>query len=266
MKKRLADCAVWQQWGFYLVLAMSATAYLSTGAVSVGIAASSLVFLGQRYFTGKWPYVDKKIASVIGIYIAVNYLIAALSIAPSVSLRQVGSDVYRFFPFFFAAAYVRTRKQLWQVLLAFGISVFVNNLVALSQFFGGLQNADVQAGKTWMHIHGLISSSTFFLQLAFAVFASFMSWLYTARVSSLWAFLFCRIVCFFMYSAHTLPFPRRLGRVCRDAFYCVFHGCASAQSVPKNRSGCCLRVCRACDYRLPIIYVAVIFYCGYNKK
>lgn len=165
MKKRLADCAVWQQWGFYLVLAMSATAYLSTGAVSVGIAASSLVFLGQRYFTGKWPYVDKKIASVIGIYIAVNYLIAALSIAPSVSLRQVGSDVYRFFPFFFAAAHVRTRKQLWQVLLAFGISVFVDNLVALSQFFGGLQNADVQAGKTWMHVHGLISSSTFFSSL-----------------------------------------------------------------------------------------------------
>ena len=165
MKKRLADCAVWQQWGFYLVLAMSATAYLSTGAVSVGIAASSLVFLGQRYFTGKWPYVDKKIASVIGIYIAVNYLIAALSIAPSVSLRQVGSDVYRFFPFFFAAAYIRTKKQLWQVLLAFGISVFVNNLVAVSQFVNGLDNKDVQAGKTWMNIHGLISSSTFFSSL-----------------------------------------------------------------------------------------------------
>ncbi|MBE6095825.1 MAG: O-antigen ligase family protein [Schwartzia succinivorans] len=165
MKKRLADCAVWEQWGFYLVIEMAAAAYLSTGAVSVGIAASSLVFLGQRYFTGRWPYIDKKIASAIGIYIAVNYLIAALSIAPSVSLRQVGSDVYRFFPFFFAAAYVRTRKQLWQVLLAFGISVFVNNLVALSQFFGGLQNADVQAGKTWMHIHGLISSSTFFSSL-----------------------------------------------------------------------------------------------------
>lgn len=165
MKKRLADCAVWERWGFYLVLAMSATAYLSTGAVSVGIAASSLVFLGQRFFTGKWPYVDKKIASAIGIYIVVNYLIAALSIAPSVSLRQVGSDVYRFFPFFFAAAYVRTGKQLWKVLLAFGISVFVNDLVALSQFVDGLQNKDVQEGKTWMHIHGMISSSTFFSSL-----------------------------------------------------------------------------------------------------
>ncbi len=147
----------WEQWGFYLVLAMAMASCISTGAMSVGIVLSSLCFLAQRRFTGEWPFIDGKILAAFGIYFFMNLTVAAFSLDPRVSLRVFGSELYRVFPFFFAAAYLRTERQFQSALLVFGLSVCVNDFVGLFQFFRGLWE-----GSRWIEVRGMNGSHTHF--------------------------------------------------------------------------------------------------------
>lgn len=145
--------AQWEQWGFNIVLLMALFSCVSTAAVSVAIVFSTLCVLGQRCFCGQWPRIERQTVYVACAYLVLYFIVAALSIHPKESFQEYFGEAYRFFPFFFAAAYVRTGKQMGVVLLGLAASVFVNNCVALWQFLSPF----LQQGR-WVQVKGTIST------------------------------------------------------------------------------------------------------------
>ncbi len=143
----------WERLGFNLVLLMAVSSCVSTGAMSTGIVLSALCVLGQRCFAGQWPRIDRQTVFVACAYLVLYFIVAALSIQPTGSFREYFGESYRFFPFFFAAAYVRTEKQMDIALLGLAISVSVSNFVALWQFLSSI----LQQGQ-WERVKGTAST------------------------------------------------------------------------------------------------------------
>lgn len=143
----------WEQCGFNLVLLMALFSCVSTAAMSVAIVLSALCVLGQRCFCGQWPRIERQTVYVACAYLVLYFIVAALSINPKESFHEYFGEAYRFFPFFFATAYVRAEKQVRDVLLGLAASVFVNNCVALWQFFLPF----LQQGQ-WVRVKGTIST------------------------------------------------------------------------------------------------------------
>lgn len=143
----------WERLGFNLVLLMALFSCVSTAVMSAAIVLSTLCVLGQRCFAGKWPRIDRRTVFAACAYLVLYFIVAALSIQPTGSFREYYGESYRFFPFFFAAAYVRTEKQMGAVLIGLAASVSVSNFAALWQFFSSI----LQQGQ-WVRVKGTDST------------------------------------------------------------------------------------------------------------
>ncbi len=168
----------WEQWGFAFVLIMALFSCISTAAMSIGIVLSALCVLGQRWFSGDWLNMDRKAVYAACVYIALYFVVALLSLDPKVSFQEFLGESYRFFPFFFAAAYVRTEKQFGIALMALAASVCLDNIVALWQFF----SAFLQKG-TWVRVKGTISTTNSFGNLLAMVMPLFAFGFWYPRAS-----------------------------------------------------------------------------------
>ena len=108
---------------------------ISTAAAScaIGLMTAMVLYRGFKY--KEWPHIDKQIGYLFLTYFALQIIIAALSINPQISFREVLGEVHRCFPLFFAMAYIKSQRQLRDILIAFMLSVLVNNIYAEIQCF-----------------------------------------------------------------------------------------------------------------------------------
>ena len=108
---------------------------ISTAATSilVGLMTAFVLYRAVKY--KEIPKFDRDILNMFGIYFLMQIIIAALSLNPSMSFREVIGEIHRCFPLLFAMAYIKNQKQLRNIFIAFILSVLVNNIYAEIQCF-----------------------------------------------------------------------------------------------------------------------------------
>ena len=92
-----------------------------------------MLYRGFKY--KEYPSIDKNIGILFIAYFILQIIIAALSLNPQISFREVLGEIHRCFPLFFAMLYIKTEKHLKYILIAFISSVLVNNAYAEIQCF-----------------------------------------------------------------------------------------------------------------------------------
>ena len=118
----------------YKILVFFAFAsYLSTAATSCAIGLGAIGMLVDYIRHRRWPVFDRRLLQVLLVYCVVQCIIAALSLDPQNSFKDVGATVYRFLPLLFALGYVRTEKERKGILLAVMLSVFIDASYAIIQ-------------------------------------------------------------------------------------------------------------------------------------
>ena len=118
----------------YKILVFFAFAsYLSTAATSCAIGLGAIGMIADYIRHRKWPVFDRHLLQVLLVYCVVQCLVAALSLNPQNSFKDVGATVYRFLPLLFALGYIRTEKERKGILLAVMLSVFIDASYAIIQ-------------------------------------------------------------------------------------------------------------------------------------
>ena len=92
---------------------------ISTAATSilVGLMTAFVLYRAVKY--KEIPKFDRDILNMFGIYFLMQIIIAALSLNPSMSFREVIGEIHRCFPLLFAMAYIKNQKQLRNIFIAF---------------------------------------------------------------------------------------------------------------------------------------------------
>ena len=108
---------------------------ISTAAASCTVGLITAIILYRIFRYKEYPDVDRKLACLFAVYFILQIIIAALSINPLVSFREVVGEIHRCFPLFFAMLYIKTKDHLKYILLAFMFSVLLNNIFGEIQYF-----------------------------------------------------------------------------------------------------------------------------------
>ena len=108
---------------------------LSTAAASCAVGLMTAGILYHAFKTKQLPKIDRNIGYLFLIYFILQIIIAALSIFPQMSFREVVGEIHRCFPLFFAMLFLKTQRHLKGVLIAFILSVFINNICGAVQYF-----------------------------------------------------------------------------------------------------------------------------------
>ena len=148
------QASFWNKLMYWDLLLLALAANVSTGASSVAVGLGVLFVILQYAFTKELPEFDKGIGKVFAAFFAIQILIAALSMDPGVSFRTISGELHRFFILFFALMYLKDKKQIWNVLMLFVLSAFVNDVEALRQAW--------KSGFNSPHlVHGFNNTHTF---------------------------------------------------------------------------------------------------------
>ena len=134
-----------------VVIAMALLITLSTAFATVAVVLGVLFSAYEYFRTKTLPKFDTEILKVLAIYFSAQILIAATSLDPATSFREVFGEFHRFLPLIFAMTFIKDRKQLRGVLIATLISSLINDAVGIYQYFAeGAERAK-----------GLVHSPTF---------------------------------------------------------------------------------------------------------
>ena len=108
---------------------------LSTAAAScaIGLMTAMVLFHSIKYKS--WPQIDKNIGYVFLIYFTLQIIIAATSLDPQISFREIAGEVHRCLLLFFAMLYIKESSQLKNILIAFLLASFINDIVGIYQTF-----------------------------------------------------------------------------------------------------------------------------------
>ncbi len=125
----------YEEFIYRLLIILIFAVNISTAATSlaVGLITAAIIFHGIK--CKKWPQVDRQIGYLIAAYFALQIIIAAFSLNPLYSFREVVGEIHRCFPLFFAMAFIKSQRHLRGILTAFLFSVLVNNLCGAYQYF-----------------------------------------------------------------------------------------------------------------------------------
>lgn len=174
IKEKLHNPAFWNNLMYWDLMMLALAANVSTGISSVAVGFGVVIVILQYFFTREIPGFDKGIGKVFVLYFSLQMLIAALSLDPGESFRMLKGEFHRFFILFFVLMYLKDKKQIGNVLLAFVFSVFLNDAAAIWQ--------GVQAGfKSGYFVKGFNNTHTFLASqclvgLPAALFAAFYSY------------------------------------------------------------------------------------------
>ena len=156
---------------------------LSTAATScaVGLMVAFTLYRGFRY--RDWPRIDKQIAYLFLAYFVIQIIVAALSINPLISFREVLGEIHRCFPLFFAMAYIKSQDHMKYIILAFLFSVSLNDLVALIQHY------------YWNHerVTALAHTPTFYASFLLMQIP-FLIWIITLKFMPTWSRAFSAVL------------------------------------------------------------------------
>lgn len=119
-------------YGLMIIFALASN--ISTGITSVCIVISVLIMMIQYIKTKKLPLQINAFGGVLLLYGGLQCIIAALSVNPAVSFGDVWATMYRFIPLFFGILYLKNKKQLFCILMAFSISALLNDVYGAYQY------------------------------------------------------------------------------------------------------------------------------------
>ena len=134
-----------------VVIAMALLITLSTALATVAVAFGVLFITYEFFRTKTFPKFDTEILKVLAIYFSAQILIAAMSLEPATSFREVVGEMHRFLPLIFAMTFIKDKNQLRGVLIATLIASLINDAVGIHQYFV----KDAERAK------GLVYSPTF---------------------------------------------------------------------------------------------------------
>ncbi len=120
-------------YGIILLFAIAVNFSTAITSIAVGLGAAIILFRGVKF--GDWPRPDRGILCVMGLYFLIQIVIAALSLEPRISFREVLGEVHRCFPLFFAMLFIKNRTHIKWILIAFMFAIIANNLYGLYQYF-----------------------------------------------------------------------------------------------------------------------------------
>lgn len=194
-KNKLHQPMFWNNLMYWDLILLALAANVSTGISSVAVGIGVLVVLLQYFFTRELPCFDKGIGKIFCIYFLMQILIAALSLEPRVSFRTIGGEFHRFFVLFFVLMYLKDKKQIGNVLLAFVFSAFLNDVEAFRQGLqSGFNDRSVIVGFNSAHT---LFASQCLVGLPAALFAAFYSYTETwKKYFSLLTAIFTVVVIF----------------------------------------------------------------------
>ncbi len=119
-------------YGVMIIFALASN--ISTGITSVCIVISVLIMTIQYIKTRKLPLQLNTFGGVLLLYGGLQCIIAALSVNPVASFGDVWATMYRFIPLFFGILYLKDKKQLFYIMIAFSISALVNDACGAYQY------------------------------------------------------------------------------------------------------------------------------------
>ena len=114
---------------FFIMMIFALASNISTGITSVCIVISVLIMMIQYIKTKKLPLQINAFGGVLLLYGGLQCIIAALSVNPVASFGDVWATMYRFIPLFFGILYLKNKKQLLYILMAFSMSTLLNTLL-----------------------------------------------------------------------------------------------------------------------------------------
>lgn len=123
------------QWMHNVLLLFAVATNISPAVTVGGIIVGCLLVIFYRVKIKSWPTVNLQLAKVFGVYFLLWICLSFASVDPINSLNDVFATFYRIFPLFFALIAIRDAKQLYQLLVAFSISVFIMDVVSILQWF-----------------------------------------------------------------------------------------------------------------------------------
>lgn len=106
---------------------------ISTAITSICIVLGALIMLVQFIKTGNIPRPDKKITSIVAIFLLIWFVLCFFSQDILVSLKGLWGYAYRFLPLFMVIMYVKTIKQLLYLIEAFAVSVMIDDVYFIFQ-------------------------------------------------------------------------------------------------------------------------------------
>ena len=106
---------------------------ISTAITSICIVLGALIMLVQFIKTGNIPRPDKKITSIVAIFLLIWFVLCFFSQDILVSLNGLRGYAYRFLPLFMVIMYVKTIKQLLYLIEAFAVSVMIDDVYFIFQ-------------------------------------------------------------------------------------------------------------------------------------
>ncbi|MBR4151790.1 MAG: O-antigen ligase family protein [Selenomonadaceae bacterium] len=120
---------------YKVVLFMALVVPLSTAAASIAICLGTLFIVGWSLKNKSLPQFDSEVLGVLATYLVCQIFIAALSLEPSISFREVFGELHRFFPLIFAMTFIKKREQLCGVMIATLLAALINSAAGIYQYF-----------------------------------------------------------------------------------------------------------------------------------
>lgn len=118
---------------FIILLLFALMSNISTAVTTICLVAGIVIICVQKYKTQKLPVVDKTILKVVSGFCGIWLILSFFSQDFNVSIGAWGAMVYRFSPLFFVLMYVKNKPQFLCLVIAFAVSVIVDDIYAIYQ-------------------------------------------------------------------------------------------------------------------------------------
>ena len=132
MEKR---CDRLDRTAFYILVLFALVSNISTGATTVLSVLGILLVVLDSVRRRALPHLDRGLVRIILLFLAVWFFCNLFSREIAVSMRELWGTAYRFVPLFLPMLYLRSIKDLRVIVLAFAVSVFVNDMRAVYETF-----------------------------------------------------------------------------------------------------------------------------------
>lgn len=116
---------------FNITLVLAASINFSTAVSSIAVGIGFFI-LAHKIVNSS---LSKEFMRVFIIYFVLQFIIATLSMDPSVSFREFGGELHRCLPFFFALLCITNEIRLKKILTVILITNIINDLFGVYQWF-----------------------------------------------------------------------------------------------------------------------------------
>ena len=137
---------------YYLLLVYALSSSISIAMANIAISLASLVAIARVLKEPLQISLDKNILKVIGIFFVVGCISSLVSPSPIEGLKTLWGYFYRMFPLVLSALFLRSREQLYTIILTMALSIGITAIYGVWQGVHGVRalaftsNAMILAG------------------------------------------------------------------------------------------------------------------------